>query len=557
MVNLLTLIIFRLNLNAVRDGSRYDEKLSGEVFYSFMKTGIALCLSVAAAFGQVVVSTVAGAGGLGSTLEELHYPGGVAVDGSDNLYIADSYNHRVLKVTPNGQVSTVLGTGVPGLSDSQLRFPRTLAVDRAGAVYVTDSYNHRVQKVAPDGALTSIAGRGGQGGELTQLSYPRGVAVDGDGNVFVSDNYNHRVLKITVEGIITIAAGGRGQGSEPAQLNFPFGIALDREGALYVGDAYNGRVQKVLRDGTASTVAGAGGWGGERDQLANPVGVDIDAAGNLYVSDTNNHRVQRITPGGQVVTIAGGLGAGSGERQLDQPFDTAVDSLGNLYVADTFNHRVQKYTFPAPLAAPQLRHAATNRPGPGSPNQLMRISPALSCPEPIGVMVGGYRAEASSASGETVFTIPEAVDPAVPTEVYVTCQSRSLFAPFPLAMTPLQPRLFVNPANQPLAEVAETGAVVDALTPAKAGSVVSVFGTGFGGLDAVDSNGQRRELGTVTATVGELPVDVLYAGTAPGQTIGLTQINLRISPDVKPGLQPVVVYVDGQPTQGGVVLAVR
>lgn len=522
-----------------------------------MRIVTALCLSVVAVFGQTVVSTVAGAGGLGKNPEQLHYPGGVAVDGSDNLYIADSYNHRVLKVTPNGQVSTILGTGSPGLSDSQLRFPRTLAVDRAGTVYVADSYNHRVQKVATDGAVSSVAGRGGQGAELTQLSYPRGVAVDEAGNVFVSDNYNHRVLKITVDGAITYAAGGRGQGSDPTQLNFPFGIALDREGALYIGDAYNGRVQKVAPDGDTVTVGGLGGWGTGMDQLANPVGVDVDATGNVYVSDTNNHRVQRITPGGQVSTIAGGMGAGSGERQLDQPFDTAVDSLGNLYVADTFNHRVQKYTFPASLAAPQLRHAATNRPGPGSPNQLMRISPALSCPEPIGVVVGGFRAEASSTSGETVFAIPEAVDPAVPTEVYVTCQTRSLFAPFPLAMTPAQPRLFVNPANQPLAELAQTGEVVDAGAPVKAGSIVSLFGTGFGGLDTADLNGRRRELGNVTATVADLPAEVFYAGTAPGQTIGLTQINLRISPDAKPGLQPVVVYVDGQPTQGGVVLAVR
>lgn len=522
-----------------------------------MRTVTALCLSVVAVFGQTVVSTVAGAGGLGGNLEQLHFPGGVAVDGSDNLYIADSYNHRVLKVTPNGQVSTILGTGAPGQGDTQLRFPRTVAVDRAGNVYVADSYNHRVQKVAPDGSVSTVAGRGGQGAELTQLEYPRGVAVDEAGNVFVSDNYNHRVLKITVEGIITYAAGGLGAGNAPTQLNSPFGISLDRTGALYISDAYNVRVQKVLPDGAASTVGGLGGWGTGMDQLANPVGVDVDAAGNIYVSDTNNNRIQRITPGGQVVTIAGGLGAGSGERQLDQPFDTAVDSLGNLYVADTFNHRVQKYIFPAPPAAPQLRHAATNRPGPGSPNQLMRISPALACPEPIGVVVGGFRAEASSVSGETVFAIPEAVDPGVPTEVYVTCQSRSLFAPFPLAMKSAQPGLFVNAANQPLAELAQTGAVVDAGAPVKADSIVSLFGTGFGGLDIADLNGRRRELGNVTATVADLPAEVFYAGTASGQTIGLTQINLRISPDVKPGLQPVVVYVDGQPTQGGVVLAVR
>jgi uncharacterized protein (TIGR03437 family) len=495
---------------------------------------------------------VAGAGGRGSGADQLFYPGGVAVDGADNLFVADSYNHRVLKITPDGAVTTVLGTGFSGQRDSELSYPRTVATGSDRSVFVADSYNHRVLRVSPDGKVTLVAGRGGAGSELTQLSYPRGVAADSEGNVFVSDNYNHRVLRVSPEGIITVAAGGRGAGDEVTQLNYPFGIAVDAASTLFIGDAYNHRVQTVTAAGVSSTLLGAPGGGGGMNQLVNPVGVDVDAAGNVYVSDTNNHRIQKVSRDGVVTTIWGGEGAGAGERQLNQPFDTATDSRGNLYIADTFNHRVLKVTFPASQGAPQVRHAATNRPAPGTPNLLMRLSPPQTCPEPLSILVGGYAAEVSGST----FTIPEAVDPAVPTEVYVLCQTRNVLPALPLAMTPLQPRLFAGWTSQLLAELTPSGRAIGASSPAQAGDYVALFGTGFGTLAPADANGRRRVQGNVTATVGGVSADVLYAGTAAGQPVGLTQINVRIPQELKAGLQPVVVFVDGEPSQGGVVLPV-
>jgi len=510
-------------------------------------------LAAVALSAQGMVTTVAGAGGRGFGETQLYYPGGVAFDRLDNLYIADSYNHRIQKMTPDGVVTTVLGTGVSGLGDDQLRFPRTLAVDQTGTVYIADSYNQRVQKLAPNGPVTTIAGRGGLGSELTQLAFPRGVAVDPNGNVFVSDNYNHRVLRITSEGVITNVAGGRGPGDEPTQLNFPFGIALNDAGDLYIGDAFNHRVQKVTPGGAGATVGGTAGPGPGINQLANPVGVDVDSARNLFVADTANNRVQRITPQGEVTTVAGGFGAGSGERQLDSPFDTAVDSFGNLYVVDTYNHRIQKITYPAPQSAPQLRHAATNRPAAGSPNQIMRLSPEMACPEPMSILVGGYQAAVKGA----LFTIPDAVDPGVPTDVYVSCQTRSLIPRLTLPMLAAQPKLFVNWNGQASAELADTGALIDANSPVRAGALVSLFGTGFGALETADLNGLRRVQGDVTVKIGGLIAEVLYAGTVAGETVGLTQINVRVPPEVKPGLQTVVVSMDGLPSQGGVVVAVK
>jgi sugar lactone lactonase YvrE len=518
-----------------------------------MKIALIVAAFAAALAGQGLVTTVAGAGGRGIGEAQLSFPGGVALDAQDNLYIADSYNHRILKMTPDGVMTTLLGTGVAGKGDNELFFPRTVALDRAGNVYVADSYNLRVQKLATDGKVTTIAGRGGLGNELSQLNFPRGVAVDGIGNVFASDSYNHRVLRVTPEGVNTIAAGGRGMGSEATQLNFPSGVAADASGTLFVADYLNHRVQKVAPGGTTATVAGIEGAGQGRNQLEAPVSVDVDQEGNVFVSDTFNHRIQKVTPKGEVNTVAGGLGEGPAEFQLSQPFDTAVDSLGNLYIADTYNHRIQKVTYPATNASPQLRHAATNRPGPGSPNLVMRLSPAQVCPNPLTVWVGGYRAEVNG----DLFTIPEAVDPNVATEVYVLCQARNLLPMMTLTMAPTQPRLFTNWASQALAEIADSGTVIDSKSPVKAGALISLFGTGFGALDVTDQQGRRRVLGNVTATVGGLAAEVMYAGTAAGQTIGLAQINLRVPLDSKSGMLVVAVSVDGVPTQGGVVLAVE
>jgi len=518
-----------------------------------MKFALALLTASSVLCAQVAVTTVAGAAGRGSGDSQLYYPGGAAIDAQDNLYIADSYNHRILKITSNGSVTTVLGTGIAGKSDTQLLLPRTLAVDKAGTLYVTDSYNQRVQKLTPDGTVSTIAGSGGQGDALNQLSFPRGVAVDPNGNVFVSDNYNHRVLRVSPEGVTTVFAGGLGPGYEANQLNFPFGLAVDALGTLYIGDAYNHRVQKIPPGGPPSTFFGRFGGGTGMDQLANPVGVDVDAAGNVYVSDTNNNRVQKIAADGTVSTIAGGTGEGPGQFQLSSPFDTAVDSQGNLFVVDTYNHRVQKLTFPAPLNSPQFRHAVTNRPEPGSPNEAMELSPAPLCQAPLNVLVGGYPAEVDGPR----FVIPEAVDPNVPTEIYVNCQTRAVVSGMKLPMRAEVPRLYANWAGQALAEVAETGVVIDSQSPAKPGSFVALFGSGFGALDRADALGRRRTLSIVTASIGGLPAEVFYAGTVSGQSPGLVQINLRVPAELKTGKHPVVIDIDGEDTQGGVVLPVQ
>jgi len=504
---------------------------------------------------QGPVALAGGAAGRGNGVFQLTYPGGVAVDSQDNLYVADVYNHRIQKITPDGVVTTFAGIGTAGLGENQFTFPRTVAIDKMGNVYVADSYNHRVRRISPDGTNVNVAGDGTLGTDLNHLNFPRGVAVDSDGNLFIADNYNHRIIRRTVEGIVSVYWGGKGQGSGPLELTSPAGLAVDRDGTLYIADSANHRVQKVTRAGVATTVAGVTGIPGpDPNQLAGPVGVDVDAAGNIYVSDTGSHRVQMVTPSGTVRTVAGGVG-GPGERELNQPFDTALDSAGNLYIADAYNHRVERWTMPP--ASPQIWNSATNRTGPGSPNAIMRLAPLPACKDQLKVLVGGFTAVASPSVTGLDFVVPEEVDPSAPTEVYILCGQETLYSALSLPMVPVQPRLYANWMSLASAENAVSFNLIDTANPAKAGDAVSVYGTGFGLLSPANATGNRLVLANVTATIGDSSAEVLFAGVAPGQSPGLQQINILIPPGLPPGLHEFRIAANGAQSQGSILIPIE
>ncbi|MFE7121934.1 NHL repeat-containing protein, partial [Streptomyces sp. NPDC057654] len=276
------------------------------------------------------ITTVAGTGAAGYVSDggpalatPLNYPIGVAVDDAGSVYIADQNNHRVRKVAPNGIITTVAGNGNAGyISDggpalaTPLFHPSGVAVDRAGNLYIADRHNHRIRKVTPNGNITTVAGNGtagyvSDGGPAiaTRLYYPAGVTVDGGGNLYIADQYNHRIRKVTPNGIITTVAGNGTAGyisdGGPAlatRLHYPWGVTVDEGGSLYIGDQHNHRVRKVTSDGIITTVAGTGTAGYVDDggpamttRLYNPSGVALDRAGNLYVADQSNQRVRGVT----------------------------------------------------------------------------------------------------------------------------------------------------------------------------------------------------------------------------------------------------------------------
>jgi len=191
---------------------------------------------------------------------------GVAVDSQGNVYVADSGNNRVFLASTNGNISIVAGNGTRGLSgdggpavSASLAAPLGVAVDASGDVFIADSQNSRIRKVSASGIITTFAGLGsygflGDGGPATsaELAAPSGVAVDASGNLFIADTNNNRIRKVSASGVITTVAGngtagysGDGGPGASASLNNPYGVAVDAFGNLFIGDYLNNRVRKV------------------------------------------------------------------------------------------------------------------------------------------------------------------------------------------------------------------------------------------------------------------------------------------------------------------------
>ncbi len=338
---------------------------SGGVCFADFGNNLVRCYSAGGQF-----QTVAG-GGLGdggaAPFAGLNQPGGVAKAADGSLFIADTGNHRVRKIAPNGLITTVAGIGLPKYSGdggpaaaAGLSSPNGVAVDGAGNLYIADTGNHRIRKISSDGTIRTLAGNGtsgfaGDGGQATgaRLYSPYAVAVDGSGNVYIADTSNSRIRRVRADGVISTIAGngnsaysGDGGPGVNASLRFPRSVAVDGAGNVYIGDYSNYRVRKLDKAGVISTVAGNGAYADAGDggaataaSIGGPQGMAIDSAGNLYIAASN--RIRRVDKNGTISTAAANIDYSFSypgpalDTTMGYPRGLAADASGCIYVADS------------------------------------------------------------------------------------------------------------------------------------------------------------------------------------------------------------------------------
>jgi uncharacterized protein (TIGR03437 family) len=470
---------------------------SGQIFFAEPEDGRIRKMDT-----KSIVTTIAGNGTLGFTGDgsaatgaELYLPTGVAVDSSGNVYIADSVNARVRKLSGT-TINTVAGNG--GLSYSgdggpatkaELNAPQAVAVDAAGNKYIADTANNVVRQVTAAGTISTIAGNGTAGNGSSQLNGPQGIAVDGTGNVYVADTANARVLKISggsvsaFAGTGTAGFGGDGGSAASAQLNTPVGLAVDSNGNLYIADLGNNRIRKVTA-GTISTVAGSSqGFAGDGAaatlaQLSGPQGVAVDKAGNLYITDTLNNRL-RMVSGGTISTVAGnGIAGSSGDggpavnAELVSPSGVAVDSSGYLYVTDL--SAVVRKIYPSGPIFTVAGNAATGYSGDGGLATVATLN--------------GPRGLATDAKGD----------------IFVSDTNNN-------AVRMLQS------VGSGISVGAVTSAASNALGAVAPGEILVLYGSGMGPAQTVSNQFNSAgvmgtSLGGTTVFVNGVPAPLLYAG---------------------------------------------
>jgi RHS repeat-associated protein len=279
-----------------------------------------------------VVST-SSFGSNGSEPGQFKQPYDLAADAGGNVWVADSFNHRLQQFSPTGEFLSQFGEG--GSEEGQLNLPVGVTVDAEGDLWTSNFLNHHVQEFSPEGELLTEFGE--VGSEPGQLKNPTRIAVDSKGDIWVADSGNDRVQKFSPEGEHLAQFGE--EGSEPGQLQFPAGIAIDSEGNLWIVDRDNHRVQKFDDEGEYLT--GFGEEGSEPGQLKTPTGISIDAEGGIWVVDSNNHRVQQFNAEGEYLSHFGEEGSGDG--QLKNPGGIAFAPEGRVWVADRGNNRVSEW----------------------------------------------------------------------------------------------------------------------------------------------------------------------------------------------------------------------
>jgi sugar lactone lactonase YvrE/PKD repeat protein len=356
-----------------------------------MKTKLffASCFLIAGLLKAQIITTIAGSGVLGfggdggpATAAKLDNPWGGRMDAAGNIYIVESSNSRVRKISTSGIITTVAGNGALAYygdggqaTAAALNYPFAMGIDAAGNLYICDSYNNVIRKVTTSGIISTVAGIdsagfNGDGIQATAagLNDPSGLTFDTNGNLYIADTGNNRIRKISTSGIISTVAGngtggygGDGGQATATELNQPSAVAIDASGNIFIADDDNNRIRMINTAGIISNIAGSGATGpfkgsysGDGGLATNatislPSDLIFDKKGNLYICDCDNNRIRKINTAGIISTIAGdgSLGYnGDGElataAKLNYPGGVFLDPTGNVYIVDQENNRIRK-----------------------------------------------------------------------------------------------------------------------------------------------------------------------------------------------------------------------
>jgi len=363
------------------------------------------------------------AGGLGhldatGTAAQFVYPEGVATDGSGNVYVADTGNHVIREITPLGVVSTIAGTaGVTGTDDgtgpsAEFNAPAGIAATKDGTLYIADTGNNTIRRISPAGVVTTLAGQprvsgtSNGFGSLAQFNAPSALALDGSGAIYVADTTNDTIRKVTFLGNVTTVAGqplttGTNNGAGSAALfHHPRGIALDNAHARFlIADTGNDTIRALAADGEVTTfsgapkVSGTSGGSATNARFNKPVGIVVVSKDLIYVADSGNDQIRRLTQTGAVDKDGHGGKAGfkgnedghGPAARFDEPTGLAVNAAGTLYVADTLNSTIRAITPGSDITIPPGSEVSTFAGQPTIPGSADGAGKGASFDHPAGI----------------------------------------------------------------------------------------------------------------------------------------------------------------------------
>ncbi|WP_310558314.1 putative Ig domain-containing protein [Flavobacterium sp.] len=385
-----------------------------------------------------VLTTLAGSGSYGTkdgtgSSASFGNLNGAAVDNVGNVYVTDADFNKIRKITPTGIVTTLAGSGAIGSADgagvaASFNYPTGIAVDSSGNIYVADTGNNIVRKITPAGIVTTFAGSGISGdingvNLSARFNRPTGIAIDISGNIYIADWLSNKIRKITA-GVVSTFAGRGGIGdvdgpSNVAIFNSPIGLTVDINGNVYVADRDNNKIRKITPEGVVSTFVSSKTVSNDGSFLKNPTGVALNASGTIYLSDLGNNKIRQIIEAFSIspqlptgLNFDSSTGIISGIPTTVSPQTTYIVTATNANVFNTFNIKISiigvkpAINFTAPplytvgTAVPPLTPINT-----GSPALSYSITPNLSTGLSFDTKTGIISGTPLVAKSETLYTV--------------------------------------------------------------------------------------------------------------------------------------------------------